>query len=211
MKAIKRIGLSALTIGAVGIFSAGCQTTEDPGRVRYIDPYSNEGVVTVGGLDFHDWGIAAEKAINSLLSSGVLLDNDRKSVVMISTVRNNTREHVDTDLLTKKIRISMLRSGQAIVTTAVRAGGPEDAASMKVRELRLSDEFDQTTVQEKGQLIAPSHSLSGKIIQVDSRAGNVRQSAFAFQLTLTDLRTGLAVWEDEVPIVKQGSRPGVGW
>ena len=39
----------------------------------------------------------------------------------------------------------------------------------------------------------------------------IRQSEFAFQLSLTDLKTGLSVWEEEKLIVKQGSRAAVGW
>ena len=98
-----------------------------------------------------------------------------------------------------------------MTTTAVSVGGPEDEASMAVRELRGTAEFDQSTVQKEGTLVAPDYSLSGKIIQLNTKAGKYKQSAFAFQLSLTDLKNGLAVWEDEVQIVKKGKKAGVGW
>lgn len=199
---------AALLATGVALGFAGCASD----KVKYIDPASNEGVTTVSGIDFHDWGMAAEKATNDLLESGVLRRADgARSVIMMSTIRNNTAEHVDTDLLTKKMRVAILKSGQGITTTAVTTGGPEDSAFMGVRELRGSSEFDQSTVQKQNTGIAPNFSLSGKIIQVDSSAGKVRQSAFAFQLSITDLKTGLATWETEVPIIKQGKRNGVGW
>jgi len=181
-------------------------------KVTYVDPESNEGITTVGSIDIHDWGAAAEKNINSLLGSGVLGSGDGdKKVIMISHVRNNTTEHIDTDLLVKKIRIALNRSGKVLTTTAVSVGGPEDQASMAVRELRETAEFDQSTVQQEGTLIAPDFSLSGKIIQLNTKAGKYKQSAFAFQLSLTNLKNGLAVWEDEVQIVKKGKKAGVGW
>ena len=185
----------------------GCRT----GKVTYVDPESNDGITTVGTIDFHDWNAAAEQSINSLLASGVFGAPEQKKIVMISHITNNTTEHIDTDLLAKKIRIALNRSGRVLTTTAVGVGGPEDEASMAVRDLRGEDEFDQSTVQSRGNLAAPQYSLSGKIIELRTKAGRYKQSAFAFQLSLTDLKTGLAMWEDEVQIVKKGKKAGVGW
>ena len=39
----------------------------------------------------------------------------------------------------------------------------------------------------------------------------VRQTTYTFQLSLTTVRDGLAVWEDETQITKQGQRSSVGW
>ena len=86
-----------------------------------------------------------------------------------------------------------------------------DASSKAVRELRSDDEFNQETIPVKGNLVSPDYSLSGKIIQNNARAGRIKQSEFAFQLSLTDLKTGLAIWEEEKLIVKQGARAAVGW
>jgi penicillin-binding protein activator len=56
----------------------------------------------------------------------------------------------------------------------------------------------------------PDFSLSGKIIETFTRSGSYRQAAYTFQLSLTDNR-GLAVWEGEKQVVKQGRRPSVGF
>jgi len=197
----------ALLLATAVAFSAGCAA-----KVKYIDPQSNEGIATVDSVDFQDWDRAASASINSLLRSNALDRADgRRPVIMISRIRNATNEHIDTDLLTKKIRVALNESGKAFTTTAVGVAGPEDEASMGVRQLRESAEFDQSTVQGQGQLKAPDFSLSGKIIELRTRAGSTRQSAFAFQLSLTDLKTGLALWEKEETIVKQGKRASVGW
>ncbi len=213
MKYLTQITVAGVYITAM-ILVSGCRTGPD---VTYLDPKSNESkIVRVGSIDQQDWGFAATKMTDSLMRSGVLdkpKQAGKKNVIMISRIQNKTAEHVDIDLLVKKMRTSVLRSGKALTTTAVRAGGAEDPASMKTRkELRGNEEFDQSTVAKKGKMLAPHYSLSGKIIQSNARAGRVSQATFTFQLSLTDIETGLAVWEDEFEIVKQGKKKAaVGW
>ena len=120
-------------------------------------------------------------------------------------------QRIDTDQLIKKIRSALLRSGKVVTTTAVGVNGAEDEMNMKARELRESEEFDQSGVQKKGTLQAPDLSLSGKIIQKNHEVGGDQQVEYYIQLTLTDLETGLAFWEDETPIIKRGSNDTVSW
>lgn len=181
--------------------------------------YVNNGATVKGaqpmtmGIDSTDFEKAASDAVESLLSSGAL---DRpgggRYVVAMGKVINDTTQRVDTALLTKKIRISMLKSGKAVVTTAVAAGGAEDSMSHDVRDLREDEEFAQNTIAKKGTLIAPDMSLSGKIIQRNMQTVDKKQLVeYYFQLTLTQLQTGLAFWEDEININKIGSNKSVSW
>ena len=80
--------------------AAGCGSAP----VR-IDTASNQGITTVHQIDFKDWQIAAEKGINSMLESGAMKRADgRKTILMISNVKNSTTESVNTRILTDKIR-----------------------------------------------------------------------------------------------------------
>jgi PBP1b-binding outer membrane lipoprotein LpoB len=83
--------------------------------------------------------------------------------------------------------------------------------SMAARELRNSDEFDQSGVQKKGTLQAPDLSLSGKILQRNQTVGDEQQVEYYIQLSMTDLASGLAFWEGETPIIKRGSNDSVSW
>jgi len=202
-----RNGLLAAVAAVVALGVTGCQYDS----VR-IDPASNAGLTTVDDINFKDWQIAAEKGVNSLLQSGVLRRPDgRKTIVMVSTVKNSTAQHINTNILTDKIRQAILRSGMAMTTTAVSGAGPEDAASKQVRQLNADPMFNQSTVQQNGTAIAPDMSLAGEIIQQQTQAGSRVESYFFFHMTMTDLKTGLAVWEDNVEIAKQGRTAGVGW
>ena len=195
-------------IGAVLLFMlGGCAAT-----TRNIDMYNDKGPAVMG-LDYRDFQKAASEAIKSMLQSGAL--NKRgggRYVLAISRIVNDTMQRIDTDQLIKKIRVELLQSGKVVVTTAVSAGEPEDKMSMKARQLRKSDEFNQSTVAKKGQMIAPDLSLSGKIIQRNVKVSSrTQQVEYYFQLTLTDINTGLAFWEGETVIGKRGSNKSVSW
>lgn len=196
--------LAAATFGLLAF--SGCATEE----VSYVDP-SGKGLTTVGQINFHDYNDAAMRLVQSMLASGRLDRADGSPyIVMLSTIDNRTSQHIDTNLLTQNIRMALSQSGKAAFTTAVAAGGPEDAASMQVRELRQSGEFNQQTIAGQGQMIAPDLSVSGRIIQLNTYQDNQRQAAYTFQLSLTDLQTGIAIWEGQDQIVKGGKRPKFG-
>ena len=107
-----------------------------------------------------------------------------------------------------------MQSGKFLTTTAVNftGSGPEDTSSTKVRELNDSALINKNTVKKNGTVISPDFSLSGKIIQRTNRVNRSEQLVeYYFQLTLTQLETGLAYWEGEYPIAKTGSNDSVTW
>jgi hypothetical protein len=59
--------------------------------------------------------------------------------------------------------------------------------------------------------LIPDYTLSGKILEVRAPAGSTRQTSYVFQLSLTEVKTGLSVWEEEKQITKQGKRNAVGF
>jgi uncharacterized protein (TIGR02722 family) len=163
-------------------------------------------------MDYRDFEKAATEAVDDMLASGaVSKPNGERYIMVVSRVTNDTMQRIDTDQLTKKIRVGLLRSGKVVTTTAVGLDGAEDEMSARARELRDSEEFDQSGVQRKGTLKAPDLSLSGKILQRNHTAGKEQQVEYYIQLSLTDLVTGLATWEAETPIIKRGPNESVSW
>jgi len=185
----------------------GCVTT-----TQNID-MSNDQEKAVMGLDYRDFEKAASDAVSTMLQSGAVnKQGSGRYVLAISRIINDTMQRIDTDQLTKKIRVELLQSGKVVVTTAVGADGPEDEMAFQARQLRLSDEFNQATVAKKGQMIAPELSLSGKIIQRNIKVdSSTQQVEYYFQMSLTDINSGLAFWEGETVIGKRGSNKSVSW
>jgi uncharacterized protein (TIGR02722 family) len=157
-------------------------------------------------LEYRDWTNTAEKMTNSMINSGAL-KSESKPVIAMGNIVNDTTQRFDTDVLTKKIRTTLLNSGKAQIATNFSG---EDTNSDKMRAQRGNDEYDQKTIAQKGTLVAPNMSLSGKMLQRNLKLESGWFSSvdtrveYYLQLTLTDLKTGLSVWEDEQPIIKEG-------
>lgn len=188
--------------------STGCSTVS----TKNIDIY-NDKEVAVRGLNYKDFQKAANDSVDSMLRSGAInKPGGGRYVLAISDIINDTMQRIDTDQLIKKIRVALLQSGKVVVTTAVSAKGAEDKMSMSARKLRYHGEFNQKTIAGKGQMIAPDLSLSGKIIQKNIRIDRYEeQTEYYFQLSLTDVNTGLALWEGETVLGKRGSGKSVSW
>ena len=212
MKLRHRLRFAAVLTVALGLM--GCGSTQ---VVNLSDPtYTTRqqtGGETTFGLDYRDFEYSAKQAVDSFLSSPLSRRPGSTApwIMAISRITNDTTLNIDTDQLVKKMRVALLNSGRVMVTTAVGADGPEDALSMEVRQLRESDEFNQDTVAGRGTMVAPDLSLSGKIIQRANRVGNKQQVDYYFQLTATNIETGLAYWEFEEVIAKLGPNDDFVW
>ena len=179
------------------------------GGTRVVDLNDEQEVSNmqhVMELEYRDWTNTAEKMTESMIASGAL-KAESKPVIAIGNIVNDTTQRIDSDMLTKKIRTTLLKSGKAQIATNFSG---EDTTSDKVRTKRSDDEYNQSTIAQKGTLIAPNMSLSGKMLQRNLKLESGWFSSvdtrveYYLQLTLTDLKSGLSVWEDEQPIIKEG-------
>ncbi|MFD4836567.1 penicillin-binding protein activator LpoB [Achromobacter sp. NPDC058515] len=203
-----RLKLS-LSAAVLAVTLAGCAPT-----TQYVDKKNDN--VAVMGLDYKDFETAANKMVNDMLNSPLMVHpkagQGGRFVVAMSNVTNDTAQRIDTDQLTKKIRVSLLNSGRFVITTAVGLNGPEDAMTAKSRSLKNSKMMNQATVKKDGRVVAPDFSLSGKIMQRNNRVDSrMQQVDYYFQLTLTNLDNGLAYWEGEEAIIKRGDNRTVTW
>jgi penicillin-binding protein activator len=193
--------LLPILAAVIPLAGAGCAT-----NAHYVQTGGSQNIVNVGQINIQDYIQAANDMTGKLLASGVL---DRvatpPAVLAISRIVNNTGQQIDTDLLTKKIRVAVLDSGKALTTTTMGLGGT--AEDPMAKGLQQENEFKNDVKVTR----TPDFTLSGKIIQLAVKAGNTSQSTYSFQLSLTDTKTGLGVWEGEKEITKQGTRPSVGF
>ena len=200
---MKRLLICSSLAAVIPALFSGCAT-----EGHYIQTGGKDSIVTVGEVNIQDFMVASETMINSLLASGAL---DRvpnpPALIAISRVENRTGAHLETDLLTKKIRIALNKSGKAI--TRMNFGmGPDGKPLMEDPSGKgIQDEQDFRNDVKTTRL--PDFTLSGKIIETRAKAGNKSQSTFSFQLSLA--KGNDAVWEEEKEITKQGSRSSVGF
>ena len=178
-------------------------------ETRVIDLQNDKEVSAMQNvmeLEYRDWTSTAETMTKSMMESKAFTSH-KNPVIAIGNIVNDTAQRFDTDILTKKIRATLLKAGVAQIATNFSG---EDTTSNTVRNLRGNAEYAATTIAEKGTLIAPNMSLSGKMIQRNMKlqsgwfSSNDTRVEYYLQLTLTDLKSGLSIWEDEKPIIKEG-------
>lgn len=189
---------------ALGLALCACSGT------RVVDLNDEKEVTTMQNvmeLEYRDWTNTAETMTQSMLKSGAFR-TVKNPVIAMGTIVNDTQQRFDTDILTKKIRTTLMKSGTVQIATNFSG---EDTTTEKTRSLRSDAEYDQRTIAKTGTLIAPNMSLSGKMLQRNLKLESGWFSSvdtrveYYLQLTLTDLKTGLSVWEDEQPIIKEGT------
>lgn len=179
----------------------GCAT-----KTQMIDTENDttERAAALEGRDFED---AANAMIEDMLEMGtVTKPNGQPYILVISRIENDTMQRLDTDELTKSIRIALMKSGKVRVTTF-----QEDSMVMKSSQLRKSKEFNQANVRKAGSLAAPELSLSGKITQKEFIVSGDKRIEYRFSLSMTDLSNGLTIWEGEKKIKKLADKNAVTW
>lgn len=192
------------TLAAGVLLLAGCAT-----KTTYVPEGSSRLVTSVGKINIQDFEQAADTMVTSLIDNlinpGKLRSGDpnEPALLAISRIVNSTGQQLETDLLVKKIRIALNRTGKVQTSTTMGLGGAEDP--LAAEQQKAQEFFD-----DKKQTRLPDYTLSGKIIELTDKAGSVRQASYVFQLSLTSPR-GIAVWEDEKTITKQGSRSTIGF
>ncbi len=186
---------------------SGCATSQN---AKYVDPKGPNLINNVGQINIQDFALAADtmvqSLINDVINAGKLESGavGKPALMAVSQIVNSTGTQLDLNLLTKKIRIGLLKTQQIQTTTVGNFGGAEDPLAAEEKQRR--EFFD------KNQRPRPSdYTLSGRIIEDKTSAGRLKQSSFVFQLSLTKSGEGIAVWEDEKTITKQGTRSSVGF
>ena len=196
---MNRITLAVASMAMAAVFT-GCQTP-----TTRVDTMNDRGG-QVAGIDYRNIQEAANVMLQSLFRSGRLDRTDGHAYVMtVGKVTNDTPQRLDTDMLTSYITEELMNSGKVMVTSAMAAGADNrDEMINGVRSVRGNAEFNQATVPQTGQLVAPTHSVYGKIIQRELRMDNGdKQIEYYFQLRIVEIATGLQWWQKQHLIAKR--------
>lgn len=224
--------------GAVAaVVLSGCGTSS-----TYVDATDTTiAVKNKDRMSSSDWVVITQEAGNALLSSPLFndylaaykLDAEKnlreleaageefsareklsvmKPLLMLSTIQNNTSEHIDSRLLTERLREILFNSGKVRFTTyAAGAGQTIDSATADARDLAHDPNVNQRTVMKKGKVNAYDLSLGGAIIKQTAVDGRANEISYTFTLTLTDNVTGEGVWTYTKEIKRQHLQGGLGW
>lgn len=203
---MKKLTIAAVVAVVAAMSLVGCKTT-----TSYIDAADTTTNV-VAALSYADFSKAANEMADDIISNKLMThpqaDVGGRYIIYVSGIENDTMQRLDTDQLTKSLRVKLLQSGKFLVTTAFG----EDDATKKMRDLKNSKMVKQASVKGDNQVLAPDFSLSGKILQLDSTLDNGdTRIEYYFQMSLTNIENGLAYWEGERVVGKVADGSSVSW
>lgn len=140
-------------------------------------------------LSYQEIQSIAKESANQFLKE---YKNKEKMTLVVSKFINETS--IDKDIFIRTLIREIRKSGQYDVINRAE----NDAMITDARAMRENEEYNPYTTIEKGSLIAPDISLSGKI----SKSINDGEEIYLFLLTLTDIKTGIVIWDRDVILSK---------
>jgi len=189
---MNKIFVSA-TLVALCISLAGCGGT----GTQVISRAESSEYVTAT-LSDNDFESAAKEMLEDMLTYE--LSGNKTYVMMISDIKNETMQHINTADLTDYIKKELRRSGKVKTTDAFGANRSGNIAA--ARELSQSALVDKSTVKKNGTVKAFDLTLEGRIAQKNSVVGKKKMIEYIFSLNLIDMNDGTELWSDKKVITK---------
>jgi uncharacterized protein (TIGR02722 family) len=180
------------------------------GKVSTTNPMASKKEIDTFGLSRVDFDYAAKSALDEFMMSPWLAKKEGRWLVQIGNVRNETVQEVDTKRLTQRMVSYMTKSGKFAFSSV--GGSLADSSVKEYRQLEKSDLYDQDT-GSKGKVVKPDLSMIGEISQTTNISADrsKQQLEYEFRLRVTDLSSGIILFDSLVPIDKRGSNKNFAW
>lgn len=197
--------LSRLLIPAVLILLiTGCAYTvktkspEEP--IHYDERYS-----------YVDLKLLADRMSESALANPPILSREDKPVIIIYGISNRTSEHIDMKAITDGIRTRLAKSQKVRFVSEAQRENIEKEIGMMVG--RVTPE----TRIKLGAQVGAEYMLTGTMYSIEKeqprqvRLGKKRLQYYKLTMELTNIKTALIEWTDEQEIVREATKPFIGW
>jgi len=164
------------------------------------------------GLDPQDVKETAALMAESLLADNILTRKGAggRSIIAISNFRNNTSLYdFDPNLIFNPIRVTLNKSGVAYAYVKNSDDGFVSGNRAKVNTYNEEADFLGDSRISSGP--SPQYSLTLQLIENATFVGNRTQKAYQIHMTLNQIGSGLAIWEDIQDINKLGRRAAIGF
>lgn len=180
--------------------------------VRYGDAQSVETVnIDWGSTDLQTF---SKKMVGSLLESPQLAymkspgkGDDMRVIAYMGGVRNETKEHINTEAITDSIRTELLQSGK-FRFVADQSGQTE--IGDQVRFQQESGRVNPEMAKKFGKQLGADVTIYGALRSIEKRRGRSVESGglktedtyYQFVLNCVNLETGEIIWSDKGEIRK---------
>jgi len=183
----------------------GCSAT-----TRDISP--DETIHYDEGYDFSDKKAIVNDLVESLLNKPPLVARYDRPVIIVYPVANRTSEHIETSGITDDIRQEILQSGKARFVNRVQRDN-----IAKETDYQYGGNVSAETRLQRARQVGAEYMLTGTLRSIKKkepkqvRLKKKTLQYYSLTLELTDLKTGLIEWTDSAEIVRESSKPFIGW
>jgi len=187
------------------VLLAGCSVT-----TREIAP--DEKVIYDEGYHFSDKKAIVADMSKSLLSKHPIVRSTDRPVVIVYGVANRTSEHISTSAITDDIRQALLESGRVRLVNETQRKNIEKETSYQ-----YGGSVAAETRIQKARQVGARYMLTGTLRSIrkkqEAQARLTKRTLqyYSLNMELTDIQTGLIEWADSTEVIREASKPFIGW
>lgn len=189
------VGCSLLLL----LLAAGCA-----GNSVYVAPDS----VTQFDDSYSDTDLRlmAEQMTRSLIQTPKISNAAKPPVVAILEIENKTSQHINTEDITDKLMMAMLKTGRMRFVD-------RELLKATAKEISLSQTglIDPAQQKRLGKMVAADILLTGEITSINKANARSSLTYYRLSLHLTDLETNEIIWADETEIKKKSEKGFADW
>jgi uncharacterized protein (TIGR02722 family) len=186
--------------------TTGCTVT-----TRKVSP--EEEVHYDEAYDFSDKKELVKVLVNSFLSKSPLSESgDPPPVIIIYGIANRTSQHISTSGITDDIRQALLASGKVRFVSETQ----RDNIALET-DYQYGGAVSPETRIKRARQVGASYMLTGTLRSIEKeepRQVRIKKKFlkyYSLNLELTDIETGLIEWADSVEVIREASKPFIGW
>jgi uncharacterized protein (TIGR02722 family) len=184
----------------IGFVVASCGTTSGSGAVKRVD--ADTQIDLSGYWNDTDVRIVCETLINDCVSSPriaqVAAAKRDLPVIIVGSFRNQSDEHIDTSIISRRMEMAILNSGVADFVAS-------DSERDEIRNERAEqqDWASDETVKEYANETGADFMLTGSVRTIVDRAGNQSVRTYFVYAELTEIESNRRIWIGENDSIKK--------
>jgi len=203
-KPTKRL-FSLLGILTLIVCMAGCTAT-----TRTVSP--EEQLAYDATYTFSDKKKIVHDLVESLRTQPPLGSTSDRPVIIVYGIANRTSEHIDTSGITDEIRKEILQTGKArFVNKSQRQN------ILAETDYQMGGAVAPETRIALARQVGAKYMLTGTLRSIEKEAPKqirLKKKSYIYyslNLELTSIETSLIEWADSVELVREASKPIIGW
>ncbi len=178
---------ASILLIAVTILAAGCG-----GGTQYRDASKDKGSMEWGPREVKSTVLKMVGSLHSYLKD----EWKRPAILQVKKIRNRTSEHIDTKMLANEIVTNLIQKRIMFIDATHTKDAIDEMAK------GMSGLIDSESAIPTGELKSPNFYLFGEISDNVRFVGGKRVQYLVVTLKLTNLRTGMLLWQKQKEFLK---------